>query len=352
MFDIQMQEAFNDPAMGLNAAEVQQNPDAFLRNPMKATSSNELREIYAFNEKVLELASQPIRAQEGMQVGEAPATPAEGADGPVGFVEQQPEKLDNGTKIADDVPVDVPEGSYVLNAAAVEFAGSEDVKKMILGAIDEAQRQGVDISGNVNKIDSENAVSLLVSRGEVLIPPVLAKIIGYDKLEKINNRGKQETEKRVAEEEQAPQEPQQAPNPAEGMAMREGGNTAQDTEIQDIYDSIVSQGGTPPEYDVFNEAMQSFRRGKVYRPMRSATGSEDFDAEVKSKYGLFFDDYDKKYMTPEEVEATSDSFVVASGPVSRQREDGSIYYIDPKTGQEVPNPDMGEEGFIKQTPAP
>jgi hypothetical protein len=103
------------------------------------------------------------------------------------------------------------------------------IKRMLLNAMKEAERQGIDISTDDNKISREETVSLLVSRGEVVVPTALAKIIGYDRLEKINNRGKKEVARREQEAQQEqPQEPQEpAPptNPAEGMAMREGGVT-------------------------------------------------------------------------------------------------------------------------------
>jgi hypothetical protein len=358
MYDKQMQDAFADPSMGLNAAEVQQNPDAFLRNPMKATTSTELAEIYAFNEKVLSLASQPIRAQEGMQVGEAPA---EAAHGPTGFVEQRPENLDDATKVADDVPVDVPEGSFVINAAAVEFAGSEDIKNLIVGAIEEARRQGIDISGNANKIDIENAASLLVSEGEVLVSPVLAKIIGYDKLNKINARGIKETERRVAEAEQAPQqEPQAPPNPAEGMAMQMGGEATTQTsaeatwsgspeakqEIANVYESINRQGGDAGEFGIFEQATSLYQQMPTYRPMKAQYGTDEYDIEVRNKYGFAF---------PETKDGMlkDNSMKQAEGPriVTREREDGSLYYINADTGEEVsaPNQDSGA-GFLTPTP--
>ena len=149
--------------------------------------------------------------------------------GPVGFVGDVPEAVSEAGTVADDVPMEVEEGTYILNAAAVEFAGSDDIKKMILEAISEAQRQGVDMQPNVDRIKLDNQVSLLVSRGEVVIPPKIAKIIGYDRLEKINNRGKQEVEKRVQENGQSPEAEaiDKGPmNPAEGMAFAPGGKTS------------------------------------------------------------------------------------------------------------------------------
>lgn len=111
--------------------------------------------------------------------------------------------------VADDIPMDVPEGSFIVNAAAAEVAGYKDIKKMIMDAVGVARRLGVDISTGNDKIGDEEAVDLLVSKGEVYIEPTLAKIIGYDVLEKINNRGKREVARRQEEAEQQQQAPMQ-----------------------------------------------------------------------------------------------------------------------------------------------
>lgn len=159
----------------------------------------------------------PMQVGGEVPPGEAPvATQA-------AVVGQEPETLPEGTTVADDVPMEVPEGTFVLNAAAVEFMGSADVKKMILEAVAEAEKQGIDIEQQNSTIPKEELVSLVVSRGEVIIPPQLAQIIGYDRLNKINNRGKAEVEKRIEENGQAEQ-PQPAPetqNPP--IAAAQGG---------------------------------------------------------------------------------------------------------------------------------
>ena len=119
------------------------------------------------------------------------------ADGGVaGFVGDAPENVSEGQTVADNVPLDVKEGTFVLNAPAVEFAGSKDVENMLKEGIDILRKRGIDISVGKGKITEEEAVSLLVSKGEVIIPPELAKVIGYDRLEKINNRGLKEVERR------------------------------------------------------------------------------------------------------------------------------------------------------------
>lgn len=162
--------------------------------------------------------------------GQVPGAQMEGRQeavtGPVGFVGGSPEQMTDAETVADDIPVDVQEGTYVLNAAAVEYMGSADVKKMILDALQELKAQGVDKAQSIDKIELDTQVSLLVSKGEVLIPPQVAEVIGYDRLEKINKRGLRETEKRVEENGQSPEAEaldQQPQNPAEGTTMSQGG---------------------------------------------------------------------------------------------------------------------------------
>lgn len=142
---------------------------------------------------------------------EKKAVGGEAGVGPVGFVNgRAPEEVSEQKTIADDVEGQVPEGTFVLNAPAVERAGSSDVRKMLVKAIAEAEAQGIDLSAQGGTMDSEEAVSVAVSEGEVLIPPVLARIIGYDRLEKMNKRGEAEVQKRQQESEASPQEPQTA----------------------------------------------------------------------------------------------------------------------------------------------
>ena len=160
--------------------------------------------------------------------GKVPPDQVPAGDAPIaaeaGFIGTEPENVPDVETVADDVPVEVPEGTFVLNAAAVEFMGSADVKKMILEAMQEAEKQGIDITQDNDKIAKEDLVSLVVSKGEVIIPPQLAEIIGYDRLNKINNRGKAEVEKRSQEAEQQPQE---APAPKPRILAKTGGFISQ-----------------------------------------------------------------------------------------------------------------------------
>ena len=113
-----------------------------------------------------------------------------------GFVDRPPSQVSEGQSVADNVDTTLPEGAFVINAAAVEFAGEQDIRKMLVDANKEAVRRGltIDKQGNDAKL-----IDVAISRGEVVVSPHLAKIIGYDRLNKINNRGKPETQERIAE---------------------------------------------------------------------------------------------------------------------------------------------------------
>ena len=113
-----------------------------------------------------------------------------------GFVDRPPSQVPEEQTVADDVETQMPEGAFVINAAAVEFAGEQDIKKMLNDAQKEAVRRGITID---NPENSTKLIDVAISRGEVMVAPYLAKIIGYDRLNKINNRGKPETKERLQE---------------------------------------------------------------------------------------------------------------------------------------------------------
>lgn len=124
--------------------------------------------------------------------------------GPVGFVNgRSPEEVTDADTVRDDVEGSVPEGTFVINAVAVERYGSEKIRKLLMSALQEAEKQGIDISSTDSTIVDEDSVSVAVSEGEVLVPPVLVRIIGLEKLEKINAVGQEEVEERVEEYGQA-----------------------------------------------------------------------------------------------------------------------------------------------------
>ena len=134
--------------------------------------------------------------------------PGDVAAGPVGLV-NDPGADESG--VADDVPA--KSDGFVINAAAVKHAGLKDINDMIQNAKEYAEQKGIKLNFGKTPTGAED---ILVSNGEVVIPDKLANIIGYDRLEKINNRGKKETEEKLAaQEEGAPPEgpPPSAPPP-------------------------------------------------------------------------------------------------------------------------------------------
>ena len=64
------------------------------------------------------------------------------AGGPAGFIGGPPENYSDQTTIADDIPLEVPEGAFIINAPAVEYAGSEDISKMLTEAYEKAGQGG------------------------------------------------------------------------------------------------------------------------------------------------------------------------------------------------------------------
>ena len=60
-------------------------------------------------------------------------------------------------------------------------------------------REAYTKAGDLGQTGVSQDIDIAVSEGEIIIPPRIAKIIGYDRLNKINNRGKKEISRRQAE---------------------------------------------------------------------------------------------------------------------------------------------------------
>ena len=147
---------------------------------------------------------------------------------PAGFIAPDPNATDQ-QEIADDKPMDAKEGDFIINAPAAEEAGKQDIQRMITTAVTNLQEKGVDVRFGNPKMNIRDRVKLLVSRNEVYIPAIIAKEIGYDRLKKINNRGKREVQRR---QEQAQQQPQQGVNLGGFIQKKKG--------------DVVQQGGFIP----------------------------------------------------------------------------------------------------------
>jgi len=184
-----------------------------------------------------------------------------------GFIVQPPNEVGDSATVADDVPMDVEEGAFIVNAAAIEFMGIADFQKMIEDAREKARELGIDIPENSGKM-GDGEVPLAVSRGEGYISEPLAKIIGYDKLNKINNRGKKEVAERIEEAEQPPE--QNVPTDAMGRPMSSGGFAIQGS---------GSTGGTEfSDYSQVNLQAEYKGDGFLARPRINYSEQQDTQA--------------------------------------------------------------------------
>lgn len=158
----------------------------------------------------------------GGKVGYAMGTPPPGVQAqPSGFIDAPPSQVAEGQKVADNRDMEVKEGTFIINAAAVEFAGEQDIRKMLMDAQKEAVRRGV-VQGNGER--ASELIDIAVSSGEVTVAPHLVKIIGEDRLEKINNRGLRKTEQRIQRAEaQRPQADRPVPVSRGGFLYHAGG---------------------------------------------------------------------------------------------------------------------------------
>ena len=118
------------------------------------------------------------------------------------------------TGVADDVPMNVREGAFIINAAALAKVGRKDFEERIIEPAIEylKEKDGVEIdkaaiTKPAQQVNGDQKI--LASNKEYHIPPELAEVIGTDLLEKINDSGKPETEKKLQEQEQQPQQKQE-----------------------------------------------------------------------------------------------------------------------------------------------
>ena len=98
--------------------------------------------------------------------------------------QQQPREANGATP--DTVATQLREGDYVLNSLVKVTEGVGDLKKTIETALNDAKHDGVDLGNREGEI-----VDVIVGDDEIIIPKDLVQYVGLDKLEKMNNRGKQ-----------------------------------------------------------------------------------------------------------------------------------------------------------------
>jgi len=210
----------------------------------------------------------------GGKVGNGFALGGKGEAEPAGFIGGPPENYSDQTTIADDIPLKVKDGTFVINAPAVEYAGSIDIQKMLAEGYQKAMTRdiGVDKNFRIGKIPSREELDIQISRGEVVVPPHVAKAIGYDRLEKINNRGKREVERR---QKAGNQEKVQA---GEGFASKGGEQ------------KVTLYRGEPSKIPKRAALLQDKYTGSWFSPNKNFTKTY---GEVAKTMELTFDEYKK-----------------------------------------------------------
>ena len=164
-------------------------------------------------------------AQEGGPIQNA-ETDLEAMLGPMGVINDNdgsPGPSLGGEGVADDLTMEVPEGSYILNSDAVSLIGISDINTVIRDAYTIAAALGQELPADY---DPQNKVPIRISNGEAVIPAPLVGVIGLDRLERWNAKGlevrrqREEAEKAQAET-QAAQPVTEAP-PVQPMQAQMG----------------------------------------------------------------------------------------------------------------------------------
>jgi len=170
---------------------------------------------------------------------------------PAGFIQDPnaapapatPEEAMQGEGREDDVKGKLPEGTFVINAMAVQLAGIDRLNSMVEKAyktLAETMREKNVDEPLVKQLLTRSQdmsgvqVDVAVSNGEYIVPPEIVPIIGEDKLRKINERGL-----RKLEEKGTPEPEQQMKDGGSVQKLSRGGFV----ELQDGgFPSTISSG--------------------------------------------------------------------------------------------------------------
>ena len=144
---------------------------------------------------------EPPMMQEGGDVEEEKPQQASKEPVPVGPVGEIDVEGKDRSGVADDIQVKAD--GFVLSRGAVIANGKMYIKEVIQDAIDNLKEKGIELDTSETP---EKAEDILISNGEVIIPDIIAQEIGYKRLEKMNKRGEELTEKLIAEYEAGQQQ--------------------------------------------------------------------------------------------------------------------------------------------------
>jgi hypothetical protein len=249
----------------------------------------------------LQLSDVSLEMQEGGQVPVAPpqeAMPIPSGQ-PAGFVNDPsaapaPDNTMDamqGEGQKDDVMGELPEGTFVINAMAVQLAGIEELDNMVEKAYEtlseNMREKGVDENLVTQLVGSsrsragmkEQMVDVAVSNGEYIVPPEIVPIIGEDKLRKINDRGLRKLEKEKKQEKKQPQAP---------MMMDKGGFViATDPDGKILTEKVKDESGREVSRILSRDEVGSAEERAVQQGPRDGGSYQDVSTKDISKSKSF-----------------------------------------------------------------
>ena len=112
-----------------------------------------------------------------------------------------PDQVTDAQSVADTEQMDADDGDFVINAPAVEAVGVGSLMDLMMGALDRASEEGVQIVDVARDTSPDEMVEVFVSEGEFIVPRELIPFVegGIETLEKINALGTEEVSRRVGE---------------------------------------------------------------------------------------------------------------------------------------------------------
>ena len=260
----------------------------------------------------LQLSDVSLEMQEGGQVPVAPpqeAMPMPSGQ-PAGFVNDPsaapaPDNTMDamqGEGQKDDVMGELPEGTFVINAMAVQLAGIEELDNMVEKAYEtlseNMREKGVDENLVTQLVGSsrsragmkEQMIDVAVSNGEYIVPPEIVPIIGEDKLRKINDRGLRKLEKEKKQEKKQPQAP---------MMMDKGGFViATDPDGKILTEKVKDASGREVSRILSRDEVGSAEERAVQQGPRDGGSYQDVSTKDIGKSKSFV-----RRVTPDEMAA-------------------------------------------------
>ena len=315
----------------------------------------------------LQLSDVSLEMQEGGQVPVAPpqeAMPMPSGQ-PAGFVNDPsaapaPDNTMDamqGEGQKDDVMGELPEGTFVINAMAVQLAGIEELDNMVEKAYEtlseNMREKGVDENLVTQLVGSsrsragmkEQMIDVAVSNGEYIVPPEIVPIIGEDKLRKINDRGLRKLEKEKKQEKKQPQAP---------MMMDKGGFViATDPDGKILTEKVKDESGREVSRILSRDEVGSAEERAVQQGPRDGGSYQDVSTKDISKSKSFVrrkgvDEYienDPRQMKSQGFSTPVDKYV---DPEQFEEPEYNQRMIDERTGKFSGTPSFADVDQTKE----